>query len=202
MSPLARGPDTQDAGVVMTGVTKWFGTVGALRDVDLALRNRRVHALIGENGAGKSTLMNVLTGVYRADAGRIGFAGEPVDMRSPAKPASSASAWCTSTSSSSRRSPASRTSRSRSRRTRPAAAGRRPPARRRPDGPLRADGRPRCRVADLEVGDQQKVELLRVLAQGARVLLLDEPRPTSPRPRSIACSRPCASWRPTAWPSS
>ena len=52
-----------------TAVGKAFGTVVALRAVDLAVRPGEVHALLGANGAGKSTLVKILTGVLRPDAG-------------------------------------------------------------------------------------------------------------------------------------
>jgi len=55
----------------LTDISKSFGGVQALRDVDFTLRAGEIHGLVGENGAGKSTLMNVLVGLVRPDAGRI-----------------------------------------------------------------------------------------------------------------------------------
>ena len=66
-----------------TGVGKSFPGVHALREVSLALRPGRVHALVGENGAGKSTLIKVITGVYRPDGGRIALAGNEVSFDTP-----------------------------------------------------------------------------------------------------------------------
>ena len=62
--------------VELRGVSRSFGGVQALSDVDLRLRAGEVHALVGENGAGKSTLIKVLTGVHQPDAGQIVFKGE------------------------------------------------------------------------------------------------------------------------------
>src|SRR4030067_1358191 len=67
----------------MRGIVKPFGDVVALDGVDLALQRGEIHALLGENGAGKTTLMNVLSGLYRADAGTITVEGEPVEVRAP-----------------------------------------------------------------------------------------------------------------------
>lgn len=57
--------------VNMTGITKSFGNNSVLRGVDFDIRPGEVHALMGENGAGKSTLMNILTGLHKADDGKI-----------------------------------------------------------------------------------------------------------------------------------
>ena len=59
----------------MSGIAKAFGTNQVLRDVSITLKEGEVHALMGENGAGKSTLMNILTGIHKADAGKITIDG-------------------------------------------------------------------------------------------------------------------------------
>jgi ribose transport system ATP-binding protein len=64
--------------VSMTGITKSFNGVHALRDVFLDVERGEVHALVGENGAGKSTLMKILAGVSQADAGAIVFNGRAI----------------------------------------------------------------------------------------------------------------------------
>jgi ABC-type uncharacterized transport system ATPase subunit len=70
--------------VEMRGVAKRFGATVALRGVDFTLRRGEIHGLLGENGAGKTTLMNVLSGLYRADAGSIALDGRPVEIHAPA----------------------------------------------------------------------------------------------------------------------
>lgn len=65
------------------GITKRFGPLVALKDVDFHLRPGRFHALLGENGAGKSTLVKCIMGYYRPDAGKILLDQQPVVVRSP-----------------------------------------------------------------------------------------------------------------------
>jgi ABC-type uncharacterized transport system ATPase subunit len=67
----------------MRNITKRFGNVIANQDVNLALYPGEIHALLGENGAGKSTLMNILTGIYKPNSGKIYYKGERVDIKSP-----------------------------------------------------------------------------------------------------------------------
>ena len=69
--------------VEMRGISKAFGAVSALRDVDLVLYPGEILGLVGDNSAGKSTLMKILTGAYQRDAGEILVAGEPAHFRSP-----------------------------------------------------------------------------------------------------------------------
>jgi len=69
--------------VQMHGITKRFPGVLANDRIDFDVRAGEVHALLGENGAGKSTLMNVLAGLYRPDAGELVVRGQRRDFRSP-----------------------------------------------------------------------------------------------------------------------
>jgi branched-chain amino acid transport system ATP-binding protein len=64
-----------------TGLTKHFGALRAVEDVDLAVEPSEIRAVIGPNGAGKSTLFNLITNVLRPTAGRIVFAGEDITGR-------------------------------------------------------------------------------------------------------------------------
>lgn len=68
----------------MENISKRFGSFYANRNVNLEVESGEVHTLLGENGAGKSTLMNVLVGLYQPTEGTISMRGKPVRMASPA----------------------------------------------------------------------------------------------------------------------
>jgi ribose transport system ATP-binding protein len=83
MTPDLNGQDSRGECVLeLTGITKTFPGIRALEDVSLRLHAGEVLALVGENGAGKSTLINIITGVYRPDGGRIAVGGRTVDVHS------------------------------------------------------------------------------------------------------------------------
>ncbi|TAL99431.1 MAG: sugar ABC transporter ATP-binding protein [Rhodanobacter sp.] len=67
----------------MEGVSKFFGTVIALKNVTLRLRRGEVHCLLGDNGAGKSTLIKTLAGVHKPSEGRYLVEGDEVSFESP-----------------------------------------------------------------------------------------------------------------------
>ncbi|MEI2731357.1 MAG: ATP-binding cassette domain-containing protein [Dermatophilaceae bacterium] len=69
----------------MTGVSKRFGAVQALKDIDFDVRPGEVVALVGDNGAGKSTLVKAIAGVYTPDEGTVVFDGRTVVISSPAE---------------------------------------------------------------------------------------------------------------------
>ncbi|MBI4704969.1 MAG: ABC transporter ATP-binding protein [Deltaproteobacteria bacterium] len=163
--------------VRLVGICKRFGQLEANRDVDLTVRPRSVHALVGENGAGKSTLMKILAGVLRPDAGAIWLGGELV-RRLDAREAIARGIgmvhqhfMLVEPLSVAENVVLGREQLRRGLLDQGAAA-------RAVEGlgetyGLRVD--PRARVADLSVGERQKVEILKVLFRGARVLVLDEP---------------------------
>jgi ABC-type uncharacterized transport system ATPase subunit len=69
--------------VEMRGIRKTFGPIVANDDISLSVMPQEIHALLGENGAGKTTLMNVLYGLYAADQGEIYLNGVRVSIREP-----------------------------------------------------------------------------------------------------------------------
>ena len=161
----------------MRGITKRFPGVVANDHIDLRVEPGEVHALLGENGAGKSTLMNILYGLYTPDEGEILLDGQPVRFTGPrdaitqhigmvhqhfmlVPPLTVAEnvtlgQECT-----------------------------KGPLldRERAETDVRALSEqygltvdPRARVADLPVGMQQRVEIVKALYRGADILILDEP---------------------------
>ena len=74
---------TQEYILEVAGISKRYGGVQALNDVNLNAQRGEVHALVGENGAGKSTLMKILGGIVKRDSGSILFRGDAVDFSSP-----------------------------------------------------------------------------------------------------------------------
>jgi general nucleoside transport system ATP-binding protein len=162
--------------VELRGLTKRFGEMLAVRDVDMTLRRGEVHALLGENGAGKTTLMCLLAGLYRPDGGQIVIDGREVVLRSP-RDAMAASIGMvhqhfmlvpTLTVAENVLLGAARVPTL----LRPRRIARQVQADAERLGlAVHAD----APVGSLSVGEQQRVEILRVLSRGARVLILDEP---------------------------
>ncbi|MAT19402.1 MAG: ABC transporter ATP-binding protein [Leifsonia sp.] len=69
--------------LAMKGISKRFGAVQALKDIELTVSAGEVVAVVGDNGAGKSTLVKVLAGVHHADSGTVSLDGSPVRIGSP-----------------------------------------------------------------------------------------------------------------------
>jgi simple sugar transport system ATP-binding protein len=158
------------------GIVKRFPGTLANDHVDFDLRSGEIHALLGENGAGKSTLMNVLVGLYRPDAGEIRIDGRPVSFASPRDAIAAGigmvhqhftlvpSQTVTENILLGLDKPRFRL------RLREAEAE---VARIAATVGLRVD--PGAKVWQLSVGEQQRVEILKLLYRGARILILDEP---------------------------
>src|SRR6266508_862890 len=160
----------------MRGIVKRFPGVLANDHIDFSCRVGEVHALLGENGAGKSTLMNVLAGLYRPEAGEIFVNGQRVSVNSPQDaiahgigmvhqhfmlvPSHSVAENMV--------------------------LGLKNPRfflnLRRVEEQVMALGEqygmsvnPRAKIVELSVGEQQRVEVLKMLFRGAKVLIMDEP---------------------------
>ena len=73
--------DLSEYRLEMSGISKSFGSVSVLSDVNLKVKHGEIHALIGENGAGKSTLMKILSGVHPKDAGQVYLNGEEINPK-------------------------------------------------------------------------------------------------------------------------
>lgn len=69
----------------LRGISKNFGAVSALTDIDMEVHAGEVVALVGDNGAGKSTLIKVLAGVHKPTSGTIHFKGKPITIDSPSE---------------------------------------------------------------------------------------------------------------------
>ena len=166
----------QAPAVELRGIVKRFPGVVANDGVDFALVGGEVHALLGENGAGKSTLMNILDGLYQPDAGEILIDGRPVAFRSPRDAIAAglgmvhqhftlvSSMTVTENIIIGLDRPRFRLDLARH----DAEVGRLAEAH-----GLRID--PRMKIWQLSVGERQRVEILKVLYRGARVLIMDEP---------------------------
>ena len=163
--------------LTVSGITKRFGSLVANDNISLELASGEVLALLGENGAGKSTLVSILFGHYSADAGHITVHGKPLASGDPRAALAagigmvhqhftladnltvldnvmmgSEPLWQAFT-------------RRRAARNKLLAVAQ--------QFGLRVD--PNARVGDLSVGERQRVEILKALYRGARILILDEP---------------------------
>jgi simple sugar transport system ATP-binding protein len=170
-------PSARDVILRVQNISKSFGTLRANTDISFELRRGQVLALLGENGAGKTTLMNILFGHYVADEGSIEVFGEPLAVGSPQAAIDAGigmvhqhftladnisvleniilgtqSLW----------SPFLDRARARARLERVMA-----------ETGLRVD--PDSLVGFLTVGQKQRVEILKALYRGVRILILDEP---------------------------
>ncbi len=162
--------------VEMRGIVKRFPGVLANDHMDFDVRQGEIHALLGENGAGKSTLMNVLAGLYQPESGVIKVRGTEVKFTSPRMPFRLASVWCTSTSCwcQPRRSPKTSSSDWTNRVFSSTCASTIARLLKLSERfGLKVD--PRAKIWQLSVGEQQRVEILKMLYRGTDILIMDEP---------------------------
>ncbi|MCI0520828.1 MAG: ABC transporter ATP-binding protein [Chloroflexi bacterium] len=162
--------------VEMRGIVKRFPGVLANDHVDFSLRRGEIHALLGENGAGKSTLMNVLAGLYKAEAGTILVKGAPLVFSSPRDAISAGlgmvhqhfmlvpSMTVTENILLGMDQPRFRLRLPEYHRKITELSER-----------FNMSVDPRAKVWQLSVGEQQRVEILKMLYRGADVLIMDEP---------------------------
>ncbi len=160
----------------MRGITKRFPGVIANDDVDFSVVKGEIHALLGENGAGKSTLMNMLNGLYRPDEGQILIDGKPIRFSSPRDAINQGIGMVhqhfmlvpTQTVAEN------------------LILGQRLPRFYINYNQVEADVKqlsekyglaidPKAKIWQLSVGEQQRVEILKMLYQGAKILIMDEP---------------------------
>jgi len=162
--------------LAMRGIEKRFGALRANAGVNLELAGGEVLGLLGENGAGKTTLMNILFGIYSADAGRIEIQGAPVDI---ARPADALDAGVGMVHQHFHLVPRHSVLENLmvgepgrgGRLDVDGARERLAELSRRYGLELEAD----AVVGDLTVGEQQRLEIVKALFRGARILILDEP---------------------------
>jgi len=160
----------------LQGITKRFDQVTALAGVDFDLLPGEVHTVLGENGAGKSTLMGILSGSTHPDSGTFLVDGEPVTLRSPRDGFAHGIGMVHQHYQLVRNLTAAENLHLGWPRT-PLLANRRRLISRAKKLVLkyRLGVDVSRRVADMSVGEQQRVEILRTLIRGARVVILDEP---------------------------
>jgi len=163
--------------IEMRGITKRFGAVVANQHIDLSIPANTIHAIVGENGAGKSTIMKILYGFYTADEGEILIDGERRDVRSPHDAIALGLGMVHQHF---MLVPPMTVTENIILGAEPATAGRVDFKRaadeiRKLSSDFGFDINPRTRVEQLSVGQQQRVEVLKALYRGARILILDEP---------------------------
>lgn len=160
----------------LRGITKRFPLVLANDHIDLDIYQGEIHALLGENGAGKSTLMKILYGFYRADSGAMTLNGQPVQIHSPAEARQVGIGMLFQDFS-----------------LIPALSvaenialflqdlkmvidiGQVDKRIQKLAGRYNLQVRSQVKVSELSIGEQQKVEILKLLLSEAKVLILDEP---------------------------
>ncbi len=172
-------PSRDEYAVQMKGITKVYSSgVAANRNVDFNLRRGEIHALMGENGAGKSTLMNILFGLEQPTSGEIIVNGEKLDISSPSVAISHGIGMVhqhfmlvpsLSVAENVVLGMAPRKSGIFIDREKAIQITREYSER------FNLQVEPEAKVMDIPVGMKQKVEILKALVRGARILIMDEP---------------------------
>lgn len=163
----------------LRGITKRFGSFVANNHIDLDVEPGEIHALLGENGAGKSTLMNVLYGLYKPEEGEILIDGEPVVFSNAADAVAAGigmvhqhfmliPVFTVAESVALGFEPVNPLTRLINRKKARSLV-------KEWSGKFGFDLDPDATIEDLPVGVQQRVEIVKALARGAKVLVLDEP---------------------------
>ncbi|HKE65074.1 MAG TPA: ATP-binding cassette domain-containing protein, partial [Micromonosporaceae bacterium] len=176
--PPAATVSAPASAVELHGITKRFPGVVANRDIDIVVQHGHVHAIVGENGAGKSTLMKILYGMQRPDEGRIVVNGRESVFHTPADAIAAgigmvhqhfmlADNLTVLENIVLGSEPTGRLNRI----DFDAARGRIKEL----SDTYGLDVDPDALLEELGVGDRQRVEIVKVLYRGARILILDEP---------------------------
>ncbi len=175
-SGMVEAEKKHPAALQLTGISKKFDGRPALDLASFEVRWGEIHSLLGENGAGKSTLMNVACGLYAPDEGRVAVNGMQVRISKPADAirhgigmvhqhyklverfttAENLFLSCASHLGASKIEQVARAIIEKSQE-------------------LELDVNPYARIADISVAEQQRVEILKMILAGARILILDEP---------------------------
>ena len=159
-------------------IDKSFGALKALEQASLTVAPGAIHALVGENGAGKSTLMNIVSGLLKPDAGSVEVEGKPVRFGSPLDSVSAGIGMVHQHFLLAEALTAAENVALGMRKSQGGLSFNRADA----EAALEKLGHetglhvnPRACVSDLSVGERQRVEILKALSRGAKILLLDEP---------------------------
>ena len=171
----------------MRHICKSFPGVKANDDVNFAIYPGEIHALLGENGAGKSTLMNILTGIYRPDSGKIYYKGQKCTLKSPKSAVEMGIGMVhqhfrlvetlTVTENVYLGTKACKSILNLNRMHKQVAACS-------DEFGLEVD--PAAKVWQLSIGEQQRVEIIKLLFRGAEILILDEPTAVLTPQESVA----------------
>jgi simple sugar transport system ATP-binding protein len=169
-------PDPATIALRLRGVSKHFGSFTANDEVDLDIAWGEIHALLGENGAGKTTLMRIVTGLYEPDGGTLEVDGRPVRFRTPEQAMRAGIGMVHQ-----HFTLVPGLTELENLAMRPARFPWRndlAQVRRRAEGISRSTGlliSADRLVADASVGERQRLEIVKLLCRGARILIFDEP---------------------------